>query len=151
MWICRSVGLGEVSLPRFMWSTQFIGKFHATDVQHTCNTTCNTTTLPVNLQSKCLSGTFRRPKAISKGKGENFAPSRENHRNLQPKCSCCTSCCTCVASVLHVGCMCFLAYFLWGQTSPWLAPRFGSLVWNFRGRRKILSGKRNTFEAGARF
>ena len=78
----------------------------ATHVQHTCNTTCNTTTFPVNLQSKWLSGHFRRPKATSKGKGANFTPSRENHRNLQQKCSCCTLCCTCVARVLHVCCTC---------------------------------------------
>ena len=94
-----------------MWCTRLIGNFHATDVQHTCNTTCNTTTFPVNFQSKWLSGHFRRPKATSKGKGDNFAPSRENHRNLQQKCSCCTSCCTCVARVLHVCCMCFLRDF----------------------------------------
>ena len=71
-------------------------------MQHTCNTTCNTTTFPVNLQSKWLSGHFRRPKATSKGKGANFTPSRKNHRNLQQKCSCCTLCCTCVARWLHV-------------------------------------------------
>ena len=92
-----------------MWCTRLIGNFHATDVQQTCNRrathvqhTCNTTTFPVNFQSKWLSGHFRRPKATSKGKGENFAPSSENHRNSQQKCSCCTSCCTCVARVLHV-------------------------------------------------
>jgi hypothetical protein len=50
------------------------------------------------------------------------------------------------ARVLHVGCMCFLRYFLCGLKSPWLAARFRSLLWNFRGRRKILSGKHNTFE-----
>ena len=76
----------------------------ATHVQHTCNTTCNTTTFPVNLQSKWLSAHFRRPKATSKGKGANFTPSGENHGNLQQKCSCCTLCCTCVARVLHVCC-----------------------------------------------
>ena len=112
----------------------------ATHVQHTCNTTCNTTTFPVNLQSKWLSGHFRRPKATSKGKGENFAPSRENHRNLQQKCSCCTSCCTCVARVLHV----FSQGFLWGDKNPLLAAGSGSLVYKFRGRRNISSGPRDT-------
>ena len=123
----------------------------ATHVQHTCNTTSNTTTFPVNFQSKWLSGHFRRPKATSKGKGENFAPSRENHRNLQQKCSCCTSCCTCVARVLHVCCTCvarvlhvFSQVFLWGGKNPLLATGSGSLVYKFRGRRKISSGKRNT-------
>jgi hypothetical protein len=128
----------------------------ATHVQHTCNTTCNTTTLPVNLQSKCLSGTFRRPKAISKGKGENFAPSRENHRNLQPKCSCCTSCCTCVARRLHVFSRVFplgsdkslagATFWEPGVELSWQAQDFEWQAQHFRGRRKILSGKPNTFE-----
>ena len=100
----------------------------ATHVQHTCNTTSNTTTFPVNFQSKWLSGHFRRPKATSKGKGENFAPSSENHRNSQQKCSCCTSCCTCVARVLHVCCTCVACVFS-GISLGWQKSVAGDRLW----------------------
>ena len=110
-------------------------KFHAAHVQHTCKHTCNTTTLPVNLRSKCPSGNFRRPKAISKGKENILHPWRENQRNLQQKCFvfarrvCTHVCCT----WLHV----FSQVFPLRPQSPWLAARFGAWC--------------GTFVAGARF
>ena len=36
--VFRFLGFNEVSWQVFTWSTQLIGNFHATDVQHTCNT-----------------------------------------------------------------------------------------------------------------
>ena len=73
-----------VDLPFCRFGQGLLATFHVVNTIHwkvPCRTraahvqhTCNTTTLPVNLRSKCLSGNFRRPKAISKGKENILHP-----------------------------------------------------------------------------
>ena len=64
----------------------------ATHVQHD-HFTCKFTIKMPFWQLSAPQGHFKR-------KGEHFAPLRENQRNLQQKCSCCTSCCTHVCCTL---------------------------------------------------
>ena len=64
----------------------------AAHVQHDHFTCKFTIKMPV-WQLSAPQGHFKRT-------GEHFAPLRENQRNLQQKCSCCTSCCTHVCCTL---------------------------------------------------
>ena len=78
---------------------------HATHTQHTVNTTRNTSTFPVNSQSKvrvvCQNLTFAFKDRIL---GQPLE-IRTFIENLQEKCPCCVLCWLCVACVLHVSCM----------------------------------------------
>ena len=79
---------------------------HATHMQHTCNTTCNTSIFPVNFQAKVTAGAKIYTFHSKTGVGAANVKSCTLTVNLQVKSSCCMSCCMCVACVLHVCCMC---------------------------------------------
>ena len=119
--VFRFLGFNEVSWQVFLWSTQFIGNFHATDVQHTCNTratyvqhnvqhdhfSCKFTVKMAFCPLSASQGYFKRKRSkfytVGRKSWEFAAKMLVLHVVLHV-------CCTCVARVLHVGCMCFLRY-----------------------------------------
>ena len=84
-----------------LYPTHLLCNAHATHMQHTCDTKCNMSFSPVNLQSTCRIWRLQPPTPVLEWKMSILAPAATLLGNLQGKCLCCI----CVACVLHVCCI----------------------------------------------